>query len=96
MIAYITRRILLMIPTLLGIMLVSSRFGLGASVLSAFLSVAAFDFFFVPPYLTFAVADFRHTTTFIVMFAISLVAVSTRSAASASATSNESRPPNPG
>jgi two-component system sensor histidine kinase KdpD len=58
---------------LLGIMLISSRFGLGASVLAAFLSVAAFDFFFVPPYLTFAVADFRHTTTFSVMFIVAIV-----------------------
>jgi two-component system, OmpR family, sensor histidine kinase KdpD len=58
---------------LLGIMLVSSRFGLGASVLAAFLSVAAFDFFFVPPYLTFAVMEFRHTTTFTVMFVVAIV-----------------------
>jgi two-component system sensor histidine kinase KdpD len=58
---------------LLGIMLVSSRFGLGASVLAAFLSVAAFDFFFVPPYLTFAIADFRHATTFITMFLVAIV-----------------------
>jgi two-component system, OmpR family, sensor histidine kinase KdpD len=58
---------------LLGIMLVSSRFGLGTSVLAAFLSVAAFDFFFVPPYLTFAIADFRHATTFTVMFVVAIV-----------------------
>lgn len=58
---------------LLGIMLVSSRFGLWASVLAAFLSVAAFDFFFVPPYLTFTVVDFRHTTTFTVMFVVAIV-----------------------
>jgi two-component system sensor histidine kinase KdpD len=58
---------------LLGIMLVSSRYRLGASVLAAFLSVAAFDFFFVPPYLTFAVADFRHATTFAVMFVVAIV-----------------------
>jgi two-component system, OmpR family, sensor histidine kinase KdpD len=58
---------------LLGIMLVSSRFRMGASVLTAFLSVAAFDFFFVPPYMTFAVADFRHATTFVVMFVVAIV-----------------------
>jgi two-component system sensor histidine kinase KdpD len=58
---------------LLGIMLVSSRFGLGASTLAAFLSVAAFDFFFVPPYFTFAIADFRHATTFITMFVVAIV-----------------------
>jgi len=58
---------------LLGIMLVASRFRLGASALTAALSVAAFDFFFVPPYLTFAIADFRHATTFIVMFVVAVV-----------------------
>jgi two-component system sensor histidine kinase KdpD len=58
---------------LLGIMLVSSRYGFGPSILAAFLSVAALNFFFVEPYLTFAVADFRHTVTFIVMFVVAVV-----------------------
>jgi two-component system sensor histidine kinase KdpD len=58
---------------LLGIVLVSMRFGLGSSVLAALLSVAAFDFVFVPPYMTFAVADFRHTVTFLVMFLVAVV-----------------------
>ena len=58
---------------LLGIMLVSSRFGLAPSVFAAFLSVAALDFFFVPPFLTFAVADFSHAVTFIVMFLVAVV-----------------------
>jgi two-component system, OmpR family, sensor histidine kinase KdpD len=58
---------------LLGIMLVSSRFGFGASIFAAFLSVAAFDFFFIPPYLTFVVADFRHGTTFAVMFMVAVM-----------------------
>lgn len=58
---------------LLGIMLVASRYGFGASLLAAFSSVAAFDFFFVPPYYTFVIADFRHMTTFAVMFLVALV-----------------------
>ncbi len=58
---------------LLGIMLVSSRFAMRASVSAAFLSVAAFDVFFVPPYLTFAIADFRHVTTFVVMLVVAIV-----------------------
>lgn len=58
---------------LLGIMLVSSRFELGASIGAAFSSVAAFDFFFVPPYSTFRIADFRHATTFSVMFVVAIV-----------------------
>lgn len=58
---------------LLGIMLVSSRLAFGASLFAAFLSVAAFDFFFVPPYWNLAVADLRHATTFIVMFVVAVV-----------------------
>lgn len=58
---------------LLGIMLVASRVGFGLSLVAAALSVAAFDFFFVPPYLTFAVGNVRHTTTFLVMFVVALV-----------------------
>ena len=34
------------------------------------LSVAAYDFFFVPPRFTFAVADVHHIMTFAVMFAV--------------------------
>jgi len=58
---------------LLGIMWVSSRFGLWPSVFAAFLAVAAFDFFFIPPLLTFAAADFSHTITFVVMFLVAIV-----------------------
>lgn len=58
---------------LLGIMLASSRLGFGAAIFAGFLSVAAFDFFFVPPYLTFAIADFRHGTTFAVMLVVAVV-----------------------
>jgi two-component system sensor histidine kinase KdpD len=58
---------------LLGVMLVSSRLAFGPSLFAAFLSVAAFNFVFVPPYLTFAVADLRHATTFIVMFVVAVV-----------------------
>jgi two-component system sensor histidine kinase KdpD len=35
--------------------------------------VAAFDFFFIPPYLTFTVSDFRHMGTFGVMLLIGVV-----------------------
>jgi len=58
---------------LLGIMLVSSRYGLGPSVFAALLGVAAVDFFFVPPFLTLAVRDFRHVVTFAVMFLVAVV-----------------------
>src|SRR5262249_51204469 len=49
---------------LLGIVLIATRFGFRASVAGGVLSVLAFDLLFVPPYLTFSVADFRHIITF--------------------------------
>jgi two-component system, OmpR family, sensor histidine kinase KdpD len=58
---------------LLGIMGVAMRSGRGPSLLASILSVAAFDFFFVPPYLTFAVSDVRHLLTFLVMLAVGFV-----------------------
>src|SRR4030095_7803237 len=43
------------------------------SAFAAVLSVAAFDFFFVPPNLTFAVTDTQYLVTFAVMLVVSLV-----------------------
>ncbi len=48
------------------------RYGRGPSVLASILSVAAFDFFFVPPYLTFAVSDIQYLLTFAVMLVVAL------------------------
>ncbi len=48
----------------LAILFVSSRTSRGPSLLSSLASVAAFDFFFVEPFLTFDVADLRHLVTF--------------------------------
>jgi len=58
---------------LLGVLVVSMRFGYMPSLLTAVLSVIAFDFFFVPPYFSFAVTDLRHIVTFAVMFLVALV-----------------------
>jgi two-component system sensor histidine kinase KdpD len=58
---------------LLGVAFVASRHGRGPSALAAVLSVAGFDFFFVPPHLTFAVADSQYLITFGVMLVVSLV-----------------------
>ncbi len=44
--------------------------GRGPSLAAAALSVAAFDFFFVPPRFTFAVSDTRSLITFAVMFVV--------------------------
>lgn len=58
---------------LLAILFVSSRHGLGPSLLASVASVAAVDFFFVEPYLTFAVADLRHALTFLVMLFVGVM-----------------------
>jgi two-component system sensor histidine kinase KdpD len=58
---------------LLGVMLVAARSGRGPSLLASVLSVAAFDFFFVPPEFTFAVSDVRYLVTFAVMLLVGIV-----------------------
>lgn len=47
--------------------------GRGPALLTSFLGVLAFDFFLVPPYLTFAVSDTQYFITFIGLFLVSLV-----------------------
>lgn len=59
---------------LLNVVLVAVRFGRGPAVLSTFLGVAAFDFFFVPPRLTFAVSDLQYVVVFTVMLVVGLIA----------------------
>lgn len=58
---------------LLVVMLVAVRFGRGPSVLATCVSVACFDFFFVPPRFTFAISDFQYLITFGVMLAVGLI-----------------------
>src|SRR5688572_1971878 len=58
---------------LLAIVVVGARYGRLPSVLTSVLGVAAFDFFFVPPYYTFAVADAQALSTFAIMLVVGLV-----------------------
>src|SRR5580658_888733 len=58
---------------LLGIVLVAMRFGYGPSLGAAVSSVLLADFFFVPPYFSFAISDFQHVVMFIVMFVVAFV-----------------------
>ena len=58
---------------LLGIVLIANRTSIWPTMFATLLSIAAFDFFFVPPQYTFAVNDVRHFVTFIVMFVVSFV-----------------------
>lgn len=58
---------------LLAVVAVAVRFGRGPAILAAFLSVAAFDFFFVAPRFSFAFADIQYLVTFSVMLVVALV-----------------------
>jgi two-component system sensor histidine kinase KdpD len=58
---------------LLGTVLVAPRLSRPFTILTSILSVASFDFFFVPPYFTFAVSDVRYFVTFAVMLVVAIV-----------------------
>lgn len=56
----------------LGVVGVAARLHRRVAIFTSVLSVAAFDFFCVPPYLTFAVADYEYLITFLVMLVVAL------------------------
>ena len=58
---------------LLAVVAIALRWGRGPAVLGAFFSVAAFDFFYVPPRFSFAVSDVQYLLTFFVMLTVALV-----------------------
>lgn len=58
---------------LLAVVGIALRFGRGPSIFASIVSVAAFDFFFVPPQLTFAVSDSQYLITFAVMLVVAIV-----------------------
>lgn len=58
---------------LLVVVLVALSLGRGPAVLAAFLSVALFDFLFVPPRFSLAVVDAQYLITFAVMLAVALL-----------------------
>ncbi len=58
---------------LLAVVFMAVRYGRAASIFTAFVSIACFNFFFVPPRFTFAVSDARHVFTFVVMLTIALI-----------------------
>jgi two-component system, OmpR family, sensor histidine kinase KdpD len=58
---------------LLGVVIISARYGRGPSIIASIASVAAFDFFCVPPYFSFAVSDTQFIFTFVVMLTVALV-----------------------
>ncbi|APD13538.1 sensor histidine kinase [Pandoraea pulmonicola] len=58
---------------LLGVIVAAMRLGRGPGVLASFLSVVAFDFFFVPPKMSLSVSDTQYLLTFAVMLTVALV-----------------------
>ncbi|HJV74693.1 MAG TPA: two-component system sensor histidine kinase KdpD [Noviherbaspirillum sp.] len=58
---------------LLTEVLIAVRLGRGPAVMAAFLSVGAFDFFFVSPRLSFSVSDVQYLVTFTVMLVVGLI-----------------------
>jgi two-component system, OmpR family, sensor histidine kinase KdpD len=58
---------------ILAVVLVGVKLGRGPAALAAVLSVCAFDFFFVPPRLSFAVSDVQYLLTFFIMLAVGLI-----------------------
>lgn len=58
---------------LLGTVLVALKWGRGPAAFTAVLNVAAFDFFFVAPRMSFAVSDVQYLVTFAVMLIVGLL-----------------------
>ena len=55
---------------LISVMLTAMLWGRGPSLFAAALSVACYDFFFVPPYYDFEISDQRYLLTFLTMFGV--------------------------
>ncbi|MGF6774665.1 two-component system sensor histidine kinase KdpD [Paraburkholderia sp. GAS199] len=58
---------------LLGVIFTAVKLGRGPGVVLSFMSVAAFDFFFVPPRMSLSVSDTQYLLTFFGMLLTSLV-----------------------
>lgn len=58
---------------IIPVVLTSLISGRNAGILASMLAVAAFDFFFVPPFYTFTVDDIRFIPTFFVLFIVGII-----------------------
>lgn len=58
---------------LAGVVVAAVWLGRGPAVIAAMIGVAAFDYFFVPPRLNFAVSDVQYLLTFAVMMGVGLL-----------------------
>lgn len=59
---------------LAAVLFVTVKLGRGPGILASFISVAAFDFFFISPRLSFTVGDTQYLFTFALMLALALAA----------------------
>lgn len=58
---------------LLAVVLAAARLGLRPAIMTAFLSVLAFDFLFIPPRFSFRVSDTEYLVTFFALFVVGVV-----------------------
>jgi two-component system sensor histidine kinase KdpD len=58
---------------LVAVVGVALRHGRGPAAMASVLAVVAFDFFFVPPRLSFAISDVQYLLTFVVLLSVGLV-----------------------
>jgi len=58
---------------LVGVLAVATRLGRAQAIAASIVSVAAFDFFFVPPYWSLTVGSSQHLLTFAIMLGAALV-----------------------
>lgn len=58
---------------LLAVVFVAIRWGRGPAIATSIISVLAFDFFLVPPYLTFSVHDIEYLFTFAAFLVVGIV-----------------------
>jgi len=58
---------------LLAVVIVAIRWGQGAAIVTSILSVLAFDFFLVPPYLTLNVHDIEYLFTFVAFLIVGVI-----------------------
>jgi len=58
---------------LVGVIISAVFFGFGPSIFVSLLGVIAFDYFFVPPIISFAVADAQYLFTFIALLSVGIV-----------------------
>ena len=76
-VAFATRQFLdaanIVMLFLLTVAIVAAKVGQLPGILAAFISVAAFDFFFIPPYFSFTVNNLQYLVTFAVMLAVAIL-----------------------